>query len=65
MTKEEAIKAMAEGKKLTHTNFTSNEWVTEGSLGYEFEDGCRCDQIDFWQWRDDSNWDNGWSIFNN
>lgn len=64
MTKDEAIKAMGEGKKLTHKNFTDNEWVTEISGNYEFEDGCRCIQIEFWRFRHGSNWDRNWSIFN-
>lgn len=40
MTKEEAIKAMSEGKKVRHRYFSRDEWVTMNSAGlYEFEDG--------------------------
>lgn len=40
MTKEEAIRAMSEGKKVRHRYFSKDEWVTINSSGlYEFEDG--------------------------
>jgi hypothetical protein len=65
MTKEEAIKAMAEGKKLTHDSFTRDEWIAESSVGYKFEDGCQCSIFEFWQMRVSPAWDSDWSIFNN
>lgn len=42
MTKEEAIRAMSEGKKVRHRYFSKDEWVTINSSGlYEFEDGVK------------------------
>ena len=64
MTKNEALEAMKQGKKLTHKNFTGDEWVTTGVIGYRFEDNCQCDKLDFWRYRHDDSWSTGWSIFN-
>lgn len=38
MTKEEAIRAMSEGKKVRHRYFSKDEWVTINSSGL-YEDG--------------------------
>lgn len=44
MTKEEAIKAMSEGKKVRHRYFGPDEWVSMNSNGlYVFEDGVMVD----------------------
>lgn len=49
MTKEEAIRAMSEGKKVRHRYFSKDEWVTINSSGlYEFEDGIKVDSSLFW-----------------
>jgi len=41
MTKEEAIQALNEGKKVTHRYFSDDEWVEKLADGrYRFEDGC-------------------------
>lgn len=49
MTKEEAIRAMSEGKKVRHRYFSKDEWVTINSSGlYEFEDGVKVDSSLFW-----------------
>ena len=60
MTKDEAIKLMKSGKKLTHESFTINEWVTDLGNGYvEFEDGCICPESEFWATRNEGlvvNW---------
>lgn len=41
MTRDEAIKAMSEGKKVRHRYFGKDEWVTKSSNGLlTFEDGC-------------------------
>lgn len=59
MTKEEAIRAMSEGKKVRH--FSKDEWVTINSSGlYEFEDGVKVDSSLFWMDRQD--WNDGWSL---
>lgn len=66
MNREEAKKALREGKRLTHLYFTSEEWV-QGVLvnnefeGYLFEDGVSCSPDMFWKTRYTDAWDCGWS----
>lgn len=64
MTKEEAIEAMKSGKRVTHEWFTANEWMTMNIDGkIELEDGVKCHPNEFWRWRTDSSWGNGYSLF--
>jgi ribosomal protein L31E len=64
MTKEEAIKAMKDGKKVTHRHFTAEEWVTMNNIGQMvFEDGCRCPPHEFWEWRKDESFLTDWELF--
>jgi len=63
MTKQEAIKAMSEGKKVTHRHFSSNEWVTIDGNQILLEDGVKCSTYEFWKWRTDPSWDSDWDIF--
>lgn len=70
MTKQEAIQAMREGKKVTHRFFQPDEWVTWviSGLGecddmYITEDGCRLSSEDFWTLRTDPAWETGWEIY--
>ena len=63
MTKQEAIIAMQNGIKLTHKNFSSDEWIREKIGMYEFEDGCLCDFEEFWQFRQGSAWEKDWEVF--
>ena len=69
MKKEEAIKAMSEGKKVRHRhfNFSSDEWMMQLPNGdYQFEDGviigAHCAQEDFWKYRQDESWSTDWEI---
>ncbi|AUR89433.1 hypothetical protein NVP1123O_04 [Vibrio phage 1.123.O._10N.286.48.F3] len=56
MNKEQAIKALDEGKTLTHEHFTKSEWVRGIGAGmYEFEDGIKCSAQEFWAYRNDFN----------
>jgi hypothetical protein len=64
MTKEEAIKAMSEGKKVTHRHFSSNEWMIMNGNQILLEDGIQCSQYEFWRWRTDESWNDGYEIFN-
>ena len=64
MKKKEAIQAMKEGKKVTHENFTSSEWMTMNCGQIEFEDGVKCDSRVFWSDRNDDGWSSGYSIWN-
>lgn len=65
LTKEQAIEAMQEGKKVTHQYFSPDEWVTLTSDGlFQFEDKVVCTPEMFWQDRSGNNWETGWSLFN-
>jgi len=66
MTKDEAIQAMIEGKKVRHINlFLPHEWVSSESTGtiYEFEDGYLIDATTFWEDRMDVGWFKNWELF--
>lgn len=70
MTKTEAITEMLKGKKVTHLNFTPEEWVTikgkmENSNQYKYllEDGVECSEMEFWKWRLEDTWYDGWELF--
>lgn len=63
MTKEEALKAMSEGKKIRHRYFSSDEWITQLSNGdYLLEDGVKCLPYEFWDYRTDPIWLTDWEI---
>jgi hypothetical protein len=64
MTRAEAIKAMREGKKVTHKYFSPEEWATQENGQIVLEDGVRCEPFEFWRWRQMSIFDNDWKIFN-
>jgi hypothetical protein len=64
MTKEEAIKAMREGKKVTHTYFGSKEWMTMQGNIVVFEDGVTMWESEFWELRQGIGFENGYSLFN-
>lgn len=63
MNKEEAIQAMQEGQKVTHRHFIPDEWMTMRMGMMVLEDGVVCTPQEFWQWRTDSVWDNGYKLF--
>jgi hypothetical protein len=65
MTKEEAISLMKAGHKLKHEYFQENEWVTSDETGtqYLFEDGIKCPHYEFWEWRKEHCWEDGWELF--
>lgn len=65
MTKLEAIEQMKAGHKLTHRNFTDDEWITSNKSGtiFIFEDGVECSTQEFWRWRTHKSWDSDWEIF--
>jgi hypothetical protein len=64
MTRTEAIKAMREGKKVTHKYFSPEEWATQENGKILLEDGVRCSPYEFWKWRQDAEFDVDWEIFN-
>jgi hypothetical protein len=63
MKRAEAIKAMREGKKVTHMYFDPKEWATLENGQILLEDGVKCSPAQFWQDRLTPMFDNDWSIF--
>ena len=63
MDKEEAIRAMQAGNKVTHTYFTPDEWITMEGNRIIFEDGYSCWAHEFWANRDGFGWNDGYSLF--
>lgn len=64
MNKEEAFKAMKEGKKVSHKYFNSKEWMTLTKDGLiEFEDGVVCEQEEFFKFRTSDAWEDGYKLF--
>lgn len=62
MTKEEAIDKMKKGIKVTHRYFSKNEWMTMDNGKIVLEDGFRCSTHEFWRWRTDESWNDGYSL---
>jgi len=63
LTKEEAMNAMSEGKKVTHRFFSNDEWMTVQGGKVLLEDGVTCDAFDFWRDRQGDAWADGYSLF--
>ena len=63
MNKEEAIKAMQEGKKITHTSFTDEEWMTMKDGKILTEEGYLHPWVDFWYWRQEPIWEKNYSLY--
>ena len=63
MNKQAAITEMRKGNKITHRHFSPSEWMTMKGNRILLEDGVNCFQEEFWQWRTDSTWDDGYSLF--
>ena len=55
---------MKEGKKVTHRFFSSDEWMTIENGFLLLEDGVRISLEDFFNFRSDSLWDNGYELYN-
>ena len=62
MTKQEAITAMQEGKKITNHLFSDNEFIYYKNGKIHDENNYNIDS-EFWVWRKDSVWHEGWSIY--
>ena len=63
MTRTEAIKAMREGKKVTHKYFSREEWATQSHGLILLEDGVKCSPSEFWTDRQSELFANDWSIW--
>jgi hypothetical protein len=63
MTKAEAIKALEEGKTITHEYFTNDEFIKRLDANYyEDENGYHLLKSEFWSYRLGEAFNNGWSI---
>jgi hypothetical protein len=65
MTKQEALQAMKDGKKVTHQLFVDEEFIyIKNEVIYDEKDyPMTGGQIDFWTDRKGDKWLYGWSIF--
>jgi hypothetical protein len=65
MTREEAKKAVADGQKITHKYFLSDEYITstDGGKTYQDEVGNKVSAEEFWKWRLSYIFDTEWSIY--
>ena len=63
MTRDEAIKAMREGKKVTHKYFSREEWATQDHGLILLEDGYKCLPAEFWWDRKSEMFENDWDIW--
>ena len=61
MTKQEALDALKNGKRVRHYYFSEDEWVEQLNKNtYIFEDGCHCPVDEFWRFRQE--FEDDWSI---
>ena len=64
MTKEEAIKKLEEGFRLTHYYFSNYEWmILYNNHSYQFEDDTIIDINRFWKLRQNGGWNINWEIY--
>ncbi len=64
MLKGEAIKAIQRGEKVTHQNFSPDEFMEKGRHGgIQFEDGVQSTLFEFFRVRTGESWETGYSIF--
>lgn len=63
LSKQEAIRLMKRGKKITHRLFGSDEWITMRGNMILLEDGVKCHASDFWELRNKPVWNNGYYVF--
>ena len=67
MNKQEAILAMGEGKKITYKHFSPKECMSMKDGMMVLEDGVipgvTCTPEEFWKYRTDAKWDDGYELF--
>lgn len=63
LTKQQAIEAMREGKKITHRYFSPEEYITIKDNKIVTEEGYRCSQMEFWAYRTSKEFETGWYLF--
>lgn len=62
MTRQEAIAAMREGKKVRHLYFSEEEWITMENGEIVTEEGYSANADEFWYYRRHENFNDNWSI---
>lgn len=64
MTKQEAITALQEGKKVSHSLFCEGEWIelNKKDLQIQDEKGTQLNWSLFWKVRTADRWNTGWDI---
>ncbi len=62
LSKEQAVQAMKDEKKVSHASFTDTEWMTMKRGKIVFENGSRCHPDEFWKYRQLKSWDYYWRI---
>jgi hypothetical protein len=63
ISKDEAIMIMKHGGKVTHEYFSAGEWVTmKNNFTISTEEGYDVPADEFWYYRTNPNFLNGWSI---
>ena len=62
MTKQAAIQAMESGKKVTHTYFDDDEWITMKNGQIVTEEGYKHDAVEFWSWTTGPRFDDGYCV---
>ncbi len=62
MNKAEAIAALDNGASITHVNFDFLEWVKKENEIYVFEDGHSCAPEEFWRYRINPFWAEGYEV---
>lgn len=64
MNRNELLKFLRAGHRMTHTYFSKHEWMQlTGPNHLIFEDGVVVTQDEFWNIRKGSAWHTGWSIY--
>lgn len=63
MTKTEAIQQMQKGVRITHEWFSDQEWMTIKDGKILLEDGLKCSSDEFWSYRTNESWNDGYSLF--
>lgn len=63
MNKKEALLAMQEGKKVTHTYFTDEEWMSMKDGKILTEEGYLHPFLEYWSYRTAPGWEDGYSLY--
>jgi len=64
MTKQDAIGVMTQGVKVTHDTFSNEEWITMKDDSILTEEGYLMNPIEFWSYRQNKSFDDGWYLYN-